>query len=78
MSGTRHQLKGYVGISETRVSVMSQVECEPRTFAAEEDEAERVSRELPEQIARLRAEVQSAKVRLTRTAREEARDADPR
>lgn len=57
---------------------MSQLECEPRTFVAEEDEAERLSRELPGQIAKLRAEVQSAKVRLTRTAREEARDADPR
>jgi hypothetical protein len=57
---------------------MSQIECEPRTFVAEEDEADRISRELPEQIARLRAEVQSAKARLTRTAREEARDADPR
>jgi hypothetical protein len=55
---------------------MSELEYEPRTFVSEEDEAERVSRELPEQIARLRAEVQTAKKRLTRTAREEARDSD--
>jgi len=55
---------------------MSELEYEPRTFVSEEDEAERVSRELPEQIARLRAEIQTAKKRLTRTAREEARDTD--
>jgi hypothetical protein len=55
---------------------MSELEYEPRSFASDEDEAERVSRELPEQIARLRAEVQTAKVRLSRTAREEARDSD--
>jgi hypothetical protein len=55
---------------------MSQLECEPRSFALDEDEAERVARELPEQIARLRAEIQSAKARLSRTAREEARELD--
>ena len=54
---------------------MSELVSEPRSFAAE-DEAERVSRDLPGQIARLRAEIQNAKARLTRTAREDARDAD--
>ena len=55
---------------------MSERQSEPRSFAAQEDEAERVSRALPEQIAKLRAEIQNAKARLTRTAREEARDSD--
>ena len=55
---------------------MSELKYEPRSFVAEEDEAERVARELPEQIARLRAQVQTAKKRLSRTAREEARDTD--
>jgi hypothetical protein len=45
---------------------------EKRSFAL--DEAERVSRDLPGQIARLRAEVDVARARLSKTAREQARD----
>jgi hypothetical protein len=55
---------------------MSERETEQRSFVSQEDEADRVSKALPEQIARLRAEIQSAKARLRPTAREEARDSD--
>ena len=49
---------------------------EPRSFASQEDEADRASKALPEQIARLRAEIQNAKARLRPTAREEAHSSD--
>ena len=60
---------------ENRASVMSEFE-EPRSFASSEDEAERASRALPDQIARLKAQVQTARARLSKTARETARDSD--
>jgi len=55
---------------------MSERPPEPKSFASREAEAEEVSRSLPEQIARLRSQVQIARARLSRTAREQARDAE--
>jgi hypothetical protein len=55
---------------------MSEIKSEPRSFADQEAEADRISKALPEQIAKLRAEIQTAKARLRPTAREEARDSD--
>jgi hypothetical protein len=55
---------------------MSERQYERRTFASPEEEAEEVSRALPLQIARLKAEIQAAKARLVPTARERARDED--
>jgi len=55
---------------------MSERPSEPKSFTSLESEAEEVSRTLPEQIAKLRAEVQIARARLSRTAREQARDAE--
>ena len=57
---------------------MSERKTEPRSFASQEDEADRVSKALPAQIAKLRAEIENAKARLTRTAREEAHDSETR
>ena len=55
---------------------MSERQPERRTFATPEEEAEEVSRALPEQIARLRAEISAARAKLKPSAREQARDQD--
>jgi hypothetical protein len=55
---------------------MSDLQPERRTFATPEEEAEEASRALPEQIARLRAEIRTARAKLNPTAREKARDQD--
>jgi hypothetical protein len=55
---------------------MSERQLERRSFATPEEEAEEASRALPEQIARLRAEIRVAQAKLLPTARERARDDD--
>lgn len=55
---------------------MSERPSEPKSFAALEAEAEEVTRSIHRQIAKLRSEVQIARARLSRSAREQARDAE--
>ena len=55
---------------------MSERPSEPKSFAVLEAEAEEVSKTIHEQIARLRSQVRIARARLSRTAREQARDAE--
>jgi hypothetical protein len=55
---------------------MSERPPEAKSFAMLEAEAEEVTRSIHEQIAKLRSEVQIARARLLRTAREQARDAE--
>ena len=55
---------------------MSERKPEGRSFATPEEEAEEASRALPEQIARLRAEIRVARAKLNPSARERARDED--
>lgn len=55
---------------------MTRAPTEERSFSVQEDEADRISRELPAQIQRLREELQMARARLTKSAREQAKDAD--
>jgi hypothetical protein len=60
----------------TSCSTMSERQSEPRSFAPTDAQADEASRTLPEQIARLRVQIEETRAKLSKTARELARDAE--